>query len=633
MGRLGKKTLLTAGIIGNWFALSALGAETVPANQMFPDTTQALVSLPDTPAFLELWQGTELGKLALNDKLVPFWETQRQELQSRFSEAGWQMNLQANDLEQLSAGQTSIGWIAREGEKPYSIAMVIDVDDRTEEANRFLTRIDQQLKARKGTSKTWNVDDLQITKYLVPSPSHEQRLIESNYGLRAGQLIITDDEQTMKELLASQSGDKKDSLANSELYQEVHAKVQGDGPGEVEYFVRPLGIAKLFRVIGGKPLKNQQDLLKLLDDQGFGALECAVGHVHLGGEEFDLFHHGFVKLKKPVKKGVEILDFPNVETLQPPVWLSKDSVTINAFSWNIQEAFPKFEPIVDAYLDPERPGTFNEIMEGIRDDIQGPQIDIPKEVLPFLSSEFFIATEIVKPITTESKRSLVLLKLKDPEKKLNRVMDRYARNEANGEPLDVEGYRIWSFKNEEEIEIELDFGNSTSAPGSNNSDDEEEEGEEPLLDQWAISIVDGYFVFGSDAELIKELIERVKAAPTESDFLKEADVERVTQIMDAISANEPSSAVQINRPALSFEMQYELFRAGQLNASRSVLAALLDRLLDPKHKNRDREQKLDGSDLPPFDEIRSYFMPTGSVVHTEEDGWKIQSFVLRKKKE
>lgn len=631
IGRRFVKTLLAVGMatnfLSNAFSDHLLADEFVPASKMLPASTQALISLPNTPKFIELWNQTQLGKLAMNDKLVPFWETQRQELLNRLSDAGWQLSLQAEDLEQLAAGQTSVAWIAREGAKGYSIALIIDIADRNTEAESFLKRIDKQFADKKSITKKWEHNGAKITQYLLESVTNEKRQIESNYVVHNGQLIVADDEATIKELLDAQSGQKQDSLAADELYKTAHARVEADGAPEVDYFVRPLGLAKLFRTIGGRTPKGSQDLLKLIEGQGFGAIECAIGHVHLSEAEYDIFHHGFIKLQRPVKKAVEILDFPNVENLIPPVWLSKDSATVMGFSWNIKDAFMKFEPIVDGYLDPDRPGTFSEILEGIRDDIQGPQIDIAKEVLPFLSNEFFISTEISKPITTDSKRSLVLLKLNDPDKKLNRVIDRYGQNEANGTPTDYDNgkYRIWSFKNEDEPEIELDFGG-----GSVSSGDDEEEIEEPLLDHWAISIVEGYFVFGSDAELIIDLIERIKANPETSEFLEQADVARVAQVIESASASTPVSAIQINRSDIAFEMQYELFREGQLNASRSIMASLLDRLLDPKTKNRDREQRIKGSDLPPYDTIRQYFMPSGNVVQTADDGWTVQSFVLRK---
>ena len=607
-----------------WKSHECFAGDSVPAAKVFPDTTQALISFPNVPEFIELWNKTGLGKLAKDEKLAPFWKTQREEIQSKFSEAGWQLNLKVEDLEELAAGQTSLGWIAREGTKPYSIAMSVEIGDRKEKAEQFLERLATQLIERKATSKTWTTEGTSVTQYTAPSLANETKMLESHYAISKGTLLATDDAATMTEMIRSQSGDRKDSLASLDLYKNVQAKVANtDEKYEVEYFVRPIGIAKLMRAIGGRTPKNP-DLLKILETQGFDAIQCVSGNIQLAEDGFDVFHNGFVKIAKPTKPAVGILDFPNVERLSPPSWLSKESASVVGLSWNLKDAFAKFEPLVDAYVGN---GTFQGVMEGIRDDVQGPQIDIQKEVLPYLSSELFIVTEIQKPVTTESKRSLVLFKLKDPDKKLNKVIERYGKNEPNATPLDFEGYRIWNFKNEEEAEVTLEF--DTSKKSNKKEEEEEEMNDQPLLEHWAITIMDGYFVFGSDADLIKDAIKRLKSE--ESLLLKEPDVERVMSILGTVAGSDQLSVMQFNRSDRSFEMQYDLFREGKLNASKSVLAAIVDRILDPKNKNKDQAQKLNGNQLPPFDEIRTYFQPSGGIMHTEEEGWSLQSFVLDKK--
>ncbi len=283
------------------------------------------------------------------------------------------------------------------------------------------------------------------------------------------------------------------------------------------------------------------------------------------------------------------------------------------------------------------------MIDGIKTDIQGPQIDIVKEVLPLLSTQYFIVTEITEPITPDSKRSLVAVKLNDPDGKFAEIVDRYGSNEPQGQPLDVPDtkYRIWSFMNEtDDVEVELDFAAGTKKAaaakeekGKENEDEKEsaeDEVEEPLLDQWAISVVDGYFLFASDAELLLETIKRVKA--DDQSLFKEADVVRANEVIQKLLGKDSHSMMQIDRTDKSFEMQYELFREGQLSSSRSVAAAILDRILDPKKKNKDKQQKIKGDALPPFAEIRSYFMPAGTVSTTSEDGWLLQSFILAPEK-
>jgi len=619
----------------------AYAVDTVPATKMFPATTQALVRLPDTARFVDAWAKTQFGKLATDAKLQNFWNTQRDDIRSRLSEAGWQLSVDVEDIEAIADGQTAIGWIARDGEKPFSVAAVVDIGTRELQAEEFLKRVAKELQAREASESKVKILDVEVTRYQWQSPTNPKNLLQSYYVINKGQLIATDDERTMQELLDAQSGAKTDSLVDSKTFQEATAKLPEMKEIDIEYFVNPLGMVKLLREVGGRPKKNQPDILKLLTDQGFGAVRCITGNLNFASEQHDMVHNGFIKLEQPIEEPVKILTFPNVKTFDVPSWLSTGSAAVTAFSWDLQEAFPRFKYLVDSYVN--SPGTFDSMIDGIKTDIQGPQIDIVKEVLPLLTSQFFIVTEVTEPITPVSKRSLVAVKLNDPEGKFAEIVDRYGSNEPQGQPLDVPDtkYRIWSFLNEtDDVEVELDFAAGTKKSntakeeakeqGKEEAEMEEDDAEEPLLDQWAISVVDGYFLFASDAELLMETIERVKA--NDQSLFKEPDVARANGVIQELLGEDSHSLMQIDRTDKSFEMQYELFREGQLSASRSVAAAVLDRILDPKKKNKDKQQKINGNALPPFSEIRSYFMPAGTVSTTSSDGWLIQSFILAAEK-
>ena len=619
----------------------AYAVDTVPATKMFPATTQALVRLPDTARFVDAWAKTQFGKLATDAKLQNFWNSQRDDIRSRLSEAGWQLSVDVEDIEAIADGQTAIGWIARDGEKPFSVAAVVDIGSRELQAEEFLKRVAKELKAREASESKIKILDVEATRYQWPSPANPKNLLQSYYVINKGQLIATDDERTMQELLEAQSGAKTDSLVDSKTFQEATAKLPEMKQIDIEYFVNPLGMVKLLREVGGRPKKNQPDILKLLTDQGFGAVRCITGKLNFASEQHDMVHNGFIKLEQPIEEPVKILTFPNVKTFDVPSWLSTGSAAVTAFSWDLQEAFPRFKYLVDNYVN--SPGTFDSMIDGIKTDIQGPQIDIVKEVLPLLTSQFFIVTEVTEPITPVSKRSLVAVKLNDPEGKFAEIVDRYGSNEPQGQPLDVPDtkYRIWSFLNEtDDVEVELDFAagtkksttakEETKEQAKDEAEMEEDDAEEPLLDQWAISVVDGYFLFASDAELLMETIERVKA--NDQSLFKEPDVARANGVIQKLLGEDSHSLMQIDRTDKSFEMQYELFREGQLSASRSVAAAVLDRILDPKKKNKDKQQKINGTALPPFSEIRSYFMPAGTVSTTSNDGWLIQSFILAPEK-
>jgi hypothetical protein len=597
-------------------------ARLTSASRMLPADTQALFSLTDSERFLAKWSKTKLGQLAADKLLKPFWDTQRKEIQGRFEEAGWQLSLEIDDLSDVSGGQTAIAWIARPKvtTKPYSIAMIIDVAGRIAPAENLLKRIEQQLKAKNATTKTMDISGANVVQYTLPKVASDLRVKESFYALHKDQLLAADDITTITELLSAQSGTKADSLANSDLYKSIQTKIVSEGePAEVEYFVRPIGFAKLLRSIGSRPSNSQADILKILEKEGFDSIQCVAGNIQIQEESFDFFHHGFVMLKKPLSESVKVLDFPNVKSLAPPDFINKDSASVLSFSWDIKNAFPRFKGIVDSYVGPD---TFNTVIEGIRDDPMGPQIDIIREVLPFLTTQFHVVTEIKQPITPESKRSMVLLQLADPNKKLLGVLNRFGKAEPNAKPEDVEGVRVWRIKNDTEVELTNDFNND--AKSSNKNDDEEH-----LLDQWAVAILDDYFIFASDADLIVDTIRAAKSGKQTGLFAKEADVELVSQMLSAVVGNEGFSFRDVTRSDRAFEMQYELFRQDKLPESKSMLASILDKLLKPKNSTGP-QQKVKGDKLPPYKEVQSFFTPSGGVVQSEEDGWSVQSFILNK---
>ena len=126
--------------------------------------------------------------------------------------------------------------------------------------------------------------------------------------------------------------------------------------------------------------------------------------------------------------------------------------------------------------------------------------------------------------------------------------------------------------------------------------------------------------------MITDTIRKAKA--NQGAFMKEPDVAKLAAMLKNVSGNNTHSFQQMTRSDRAFEMQYEMFREGTLPDSKSMLATILDKILKPK--GRPNQQKVNGAALPPFELIRDYFMPSGGVVRTEEDGWSLQSFIQSK---
>jgi hypothetical protein len=200
-------------------------------------------------------------------------------------------------------------------------------------------------------------------------------------------------------------------------------------------------------------------------------------------------------------------------------------------------------------------------------------------------------------------------------------LNRYSKSEPGASTEDIGEYRIWKFSNEEEEEEIIEFN---QVPGQGK---EEEEEEKPLLNEWAVSIVDGYFVFASNPETLTKVIANAQNKDIQGEFERLEAVQAVRAMQKKLVHGNGFSFSEVDLADRSFEMQYELFRQGILPQSRSLLALVLERILKT---DKSKAQELQGNKLPPFDQVKQFFTPTGMVIRTEKDGWGIDGFILGK---
>jgi len=67
--------------------------------------------------------------------------------------------------------------------------------------------------------------------------------------------------------------------------------------------------------------------------------------------------------------------------------------------------------------------------------------------------------------------------------------------------------------------------------------------------------------------------------------------------------------------------------------SETMLGRLLNRMFtqdEDEYEGILREQKIDGQELPPFEMVRRYFGPAGTLVRSEDNGWFIVGATLSK---
>lgn len=599
------------------------------AYELLPSDTQAVVWIRSSDELAERWNRTQLAKLIEDESVAPFFNEQRQAIEKRFIEAGWRLNVQPEDLSEYATGQIAIAWSSKDTDplKPFALALIADVDDDEQLNSQMMSKFESQLDPKKSQKSESSHRDVTITKYRLPPRPGELIHQDSYFAILQGTLISTDDADLIKQLIDRiKDGSADSTLATDTDFIEGRKLAGVSGDGQIEYFVRPLGFAKILRSIGGERSKSDTDILAILETQGFTSIRCVCGEVGLGLEKLDVLHNGYVYADTPLPKSAGILDFANEVDWDVPSFVGEKISTFLSTNWNAGEAFWKAEGLVDAFAGTE--GVFDEVIEGIKKDINGPQIDIENEFLPLLTNEIFsISDSKAGEATTDSRRNLIALKVKDTAK-MAKLLKKAMKPEPDASEEEFQNVTIWKVEHPDNVGDENEFGEfggefDEFGGGGAGGDD----APEPWLNSWAIAAHGDFLMFASHEEMIKEAIQQAAIANV-SPLTKSEDYKRVVNTIAEFFGNGNMSGWKLSRNQEAYRVQYELFRRGELKQSQSMLATILDRILDSESEIKNLDQKIQGNDLPEYSAISHYLQPSGVMARSTDKGWKFGSFML-----
>lgn len=601
-------------------------AQQPTAYELLSQDTQAVVWIRSAEEFYERWDRTQLARLAKDDAVAPFFTEQRKEIEARLMEAGWRLNVKPEQLRDYAEGQIALAWIAKDDTplKPYAIVLIADIEDDPATNQRMLKEIESQLDPKNSTKQTLSHNGTTISKFRLPPRPGELIAQDTFIAVTGGMMLTSDDLEMIKKLVdrAKENDDTK-SLSKDALFTKARGLAGIAGEGQVEYFIRPLGFARVIRSIAGKRSKSSADMLAVLENQGFLAIECVCGELRIGEPTIDMQHRGYVVAQHPLPMSAGVLDFPNQASRMVPNFVGKNISSVLVTNWNAQEAFWRTEGLVDEIAG--TPGVFAEVIEGIKKDPNGPKIDI-RLVLPNFTNDIYsISDNKLGEAEIDSRRNLIALRVRDSAA-MSEVLNKAMEGEPDAEAVDFNGHQIWKVVHHDDNEtLPNDFGDFAPPPVAANNNQNQ-----PWLSNWAITVHEDYLMFASHVEMIQDAINQTKETAT-SPLLESQDYKRVTAAISQYFGDRPASAWRVMRATEAYRIQYELFRKGELPKSQSMLASLLDRLLQNETEMRSKDQKISGKGLPEFSMIEKYLQPSGMTFRTTDQGWEFGSLLLSKK--
>ncbi len=395
-----------------------------------------------------------------------------------------------------------VSWLPFENDKrrPFAISVIADIRNLKAKADEAMATIDEDLKGG-----GWVRHDVthqgQTVRIYTTKPKPGQLKVEQiAITVSDVRMIAADRDSVVTDLLDAIAGQPKGKAINT-LHQfktvlkhssiAIREPIQTSG-GTIaaEWFARPFQMGRIMRETFEVDRGDQFDIIKLLENQGFDVLEAAGGIFAIAGEKYDLLHMGMVYAPGKLEKAARMLQFENQPSADIPTWVHDNAASFSRLNLKIENAFWSSETLINEAFGDE---IFKDIIEGIRDDEDGPQIDIAKNVLPNLDDQVILITDNTQPADVNSERMLVAIRVRDANA-IKMAIRKAMEVEPDASKMDVlEGVEIWRVQRGEGVDdfdkelfgdLELGFEEDTEEPP-------------PLLDHWAIALGRSRTRFGS----------------------------------------------------------------------------------------------------------------------------------------
>ena len=619
-----------------------------PGASVLPNTTKGYLSIPDVDELRAKWNETQLGQLINDPTMQPFVKDLRRQLKEKLTQIAARVGMTWEDLDGVYAGEVCVAMIQPNYDKEdHAVTVLADVTGRQEEVGRLLAKIHETLVEKGATKTSRTVDETELIIYRLPKRKDQKRARKAVLFVVENHLVATDHEKVAEGILARFSGNPTDTLQSVPAFREAMARCRGaasEPGGHIRWFVEPFGCAEVMRAASERRRRRGTDMIKVLLNQGFGAIQGLGGTVSFATGRHELLHRTFA-YAPPVKRdegdtntekynlAARMLDFPNHAKTVAESWVPRDLATYASFSWKVPEAFENCKSLVNEIADPKNPkdDLFEDVLDGIKDpnDPWGPQVDIRNELIAYLGERVTILSDYRLPITTKSERLLIAIESTNPQT-LAATIDKFMSSDPSARKVKLNGHTIWEIVAEQEIELTVLEINGPGIvplrPGVEEEANVEEDDRKPLFPNQAIAVARGYLIMASHIDFIKDVL---KPESGRHPLSESVDYQLINSELTRLGAGQDSARF-FSRTDEEYRPTYELISSGKMPESETLLGKLLNQLMGTGEEGVLREQRIDGKLLPDFQAVRRYLGPAGAYVRSGEDGWLVIGITLNK---
>ena len=598
-----------------------------PSESLLPNTTKGYLSVANVDQLEEAFNKTQLGHLANDPAMKPFVEDLKRQLREKWTKTHQKLGLSWEDLDGVPTGEVALALILP-SETEHALAVLADVTGHDQETAALLAKINQNMAQLNAVRTERKAHGVTIIVYDIPK-REELPGRQVGYFVKDGLLAACDNLRVIDSIAARLAQPKSDSLASVPAFDSITKRCQqaaGELTPHARWFIEPFGYADAVRL--DQPKKRGTDMLKILRSEGFTAVEGVGGYVNFSVGTYEMLHRTFIYAPGNRAGGerftlaARMMKFPNGGNFAPPQWVPRDLATFVSINVDTKNAFENSKTLVNQIVGDE---VFEDVLESIKTDENGPKIDIRRDLIGYLGNRITFLSDLQLPITPKSERLLIAVETHD-EKHMAGVIKAWMETDPDTRRREIAGHVVWEIVDEK---AELPMVTIENSPLDNEltrAQEEEQEEERALPPNSAVTVAYGQLFVATHIDILIKVLTEYENGPK---LAGSADYVRVDAEIAKLAQPEQFGRA-FTRTDEAYRGAYELLRTGKMPESESLMGKMLNSMLGDGKEGVLRPQRLDGSKLPEFDMVRRYLGPAGMTMTSEETGWLLTGFTLTK---
>jgi hypothetical protein len=624
----------------------AAAAGMAPSEKLFPQSTLAWLSVRDPQELRDRFDRSPYGRLIADPAMKGFVDSLKEQISKNGKQRLAKLGLTLDDLAEVVGGEIAAAAIQPEGGRMATV-LVVDTTGHEEQARKLVDTLGARLLERKASKVAVPGAPPELVVYQLP-PAEDDRDQTSPrerrvaFALAASALVVGDDAVQVGQAFAVLDQGRADSLVTLDSFKAVESRCAPAVPAAaapLRWFVKPLPFAAAYREANPPREKRKgPDYVAILGRQGFDAVQAAGGLLVFSEGAHAMRHHTFIHAPALAGRDPESVDrydraarmlrFPTAADIAPPDWVPQDVGGWTALQWDLQTAFTAAETLVDDIVGDA--GVYDDVIASLKEDPDGPQIDVEKDLVNSLDGRITVINGHVEPLGTDSDRIVFAIKCGD-DARVAATIAKVMNADADMQKIELGGQVAWELIDRShalpKLEVETPGGAVTHA------DDEDEgakrrqrlrEKEEKLLPHSTVTVARGHLLIASHRDILERLLTAEGGPAT---LAAAADYKAMVAEVTRYAPGE-TAARSFGREDVSIRPTYELLRQGSMPKAQSVFGQLLNGLLGDGKPGTVREQRIDGSTLPEFDVVRKYFGTVGTALEAFPDGWRLTGVAL-----